>query len=158
MENKLLKISQFASVMFVADELFEYIKDELINYRLQALSQKYNYQSLNRSGKTKADKAIKKEIEAYLKKLNLWGNMLKSISTSFYDSSNKGHQDMHNITVDLIFRALSSIKIGEEKVVKDDFKSYLFESLDNIEAKERTPEEVVKLKNSFDNFLVLNRV
>ncbi len=154
----MINIVKFAALLFAANEYYTFTKDDLIKLKKQELESKYDWDSLNRSSRNRAEKEVQKTMVEYKKAIDRVGKNLEYVSGLFMDSSRESERKAWDFSVNLLHRTLDRFNIADKEVVVDTFKDYIFESLDRIQSTDRTGLDLIRFQAAYDNFLVTNKV
>lgn len=161
----LLVLMKFTSISFVMDEYFEYSMETLLKMHGTNFLNTYksrngaSYNQLNRGERNIFDRAFRIEMDSYSKKLMKWKDMTRALRVKFEDSKDKDHNKVAHFSINLLHRALDKFEISADNdILVDKVKDHIFDSLDDIKTKHRPDDEALRLKSSFDNWLVINKL
>lgn len=163
--EELKQLMKFSAISFVMDEYFGYSMETLIKLHATKFVNGYKsrngarHSQLNRAEKNQFEKAFKEEMARYSKQLTKWKTMTDALRTAFESSKDSDHQKVVDFSIDLLHRALDKFEVtADNEVLEDKVKDHIFESLDRIKTTTRTESDTLRLKASFDNFLVINKL
>ena len=155
----MINIIKFSALCFAANEYFAFTKDDMIKLKRQELEAKYDLESLNRSKRSRAEKEIEKTLIAYEKAMDKVRKTLETVSNPFINSKKESDRYAWDFSINLLHRTLDRFNlISDSEVVVDEFKNYIFESLDKIPPIDRSDADLLRFKAAYDNFLVTNKV
>lgn len=154
----MINIVKFAALLFTANEYYTFTKDDMLRLKKQELESRYDWDSLNRSNRNRAEKEIQKTMVEYKKAIDKVGKNLEFVSGLFINSDKDNERQAWDFSVNLLHRALDRFNISDKELVVDTFKDYIFESLDRIKSTDRTGLDLVRFQAAYDNFLVTNKV
>jgi nitrogen-specific signal transduction histidine kinase len=93
------------------------------------------------------------------KQLLKWKSMTDALRTAFESSKDSDHRKVVDFSIDLLHRTLDRFEVtADNEVLEDKVKDHIFESLDRIRTTSRTDSDALRLKASFDNWLVTNKL
>ena len=163
--EELKQLMKFSAISFVMDEYFAFSIDTLMKLHGAKIVKGYrtkngaNHSQLNRVEKNQFEKAFKVEMARYSKQLLKWKTMTDALRTAFESSKDSDHRKVVDFSIDLLHRTLDRFEVtADNQVLEDKVKDHIFESLDRIRTTSRTDSDALRLKASFDNWLVTNKL
>lgn len=163
--EELKQLMKFSAISFVMDEYFVFSIDALMKVHGEKFVTRYrtkngaNYNQLNRAEKNQFEKAFKAEMARHSKQLLKWKGMTGALRQAFESSKDSDHRKVVDFSIDLLHRALDKFEVtADNEVLEDKLKDHIFESLDRIKTTARTESDLLRLKSSYDNWLVTNKL
>jgi len=163
--DELKQLMKFSSISFVMDEYFGYSIETLMKLHSTKFVNGYrsrngaSYGQLNRAEKNQFEKAFKEEMARYSKQILKWKAMTDALRTAFEASKDSDHRKVVDFSIDLLHRTLDKFEVtADNEILEDKVKDHIFESLDRITTTPRTESDTLRLKASFDNWLVTNKL
>ena len=145
-----INVVRFSALMNTADEYIGFVEDTLVELWSKNFYSNIDVDKLNRHQRKKLEKEFLEKRKAYQNTLDQLRVRLSKFSNIFSQEV-KFHYVFENM-VESLHGTLKNTNF----TVRDSFREYYLQKLEDVSVKNRSDEELLRLKSALDNFITLN--